>query len=68
MMILTDLEGNLVSGNSRFDYLYATGLFYQSVTQNQAAGLLQERFGSKYSKHGSKEKNSSAKARCPRGY
>ena len=51
---------NLGSGAQGFDYLYAYGLYtYQSSAQNQAAEFITERFGSKYSKHGSKVKNSS---------
>ena len=38
------------------------------VAQNEAASYINERFGSKYSKHGSKVKNASWRSRRPRSY
>lgn len=56
---------NLGSGAQGLITYMRTDSTYQSVAQNQATEFITERFGSKYSKHGSKVKNSSRSTRCP---
>ena len=71
MMVAQQLyEGiNIGSGvQGLITYMRTDSTRISPVAQNEAASFITDRFGSKYSKHGSKVKKCFRSSGCPRGY